>query len=53
LIGRNTAPIWLVANTNSRKAALFFISTATTSAGPIPREASHPATLRMRASKLA
>ena len=33
--GKNTAPMWLAANTSSRNAALFFISTATTSSAPI------------------
>ena len=47
------APIWLVANASSRNAMLFFISTATTSPGPMPREASQPATLPMRRSNCA
>ncbi len=50
-MGRNTAPMWLVAKTSSRKAALFFIRTATTSSAPMPRDASQPATRRTRWSK--
>jgi hypothetical protein len=48
LIGSSTAPMWLMASASSMKAALFFISSATTSPLTMPVAASRPAVWRTR-----